>query len=314
MRMAIMGVGGVGGPFGAALADAGHDVTFVARGEHLRAIQQRGLQIVGTRNISLAPGHATDRPASVAPVDVILFTVKLWDVEDAGAAIRPLLKADTAVVALQNGVEAEERLAQVIGPEHVMGAVAEISAYIEAPGRIRLLSDYARLRFGELCGGVTSRGEALLDVCTEAGIEAYFMEDIEKALWEKFIMLAPVSGLTSVTRANFGDIRSDPDVRPFLLAAIDEVVAVGKAKGVNLDPNSKDSTLTLVDALPASGRASMAVDLEAGNRLELPWLSGAVARLGRELGVPTPVHDFIYAALKFHQDGPPDKRILTNFR
>lgn len=298
-----MGVGGVGGPFGAALANAGHDVTFVARGEHLRAIQQDGLQVVGTRTIGLDPGQATDQPASVAPVDVVLFTVKLWDVEDAGAAIRPMLKAGTAVIALQNGVEAEERLAQVIGPEHVMGGVAEISAYIEAPGRIRLLSDYVRLRFGELDGDITPRGEAFLDACTGAGIEAYFMEDIEKALWEKFTMLAPVSGLTSVTRGTFEEIRSDPDVRQILIASIDEAIAVGKAKGVNLDPDSRESTLSLVDALPAGGRASMAVDLEAGNRLELPWLSGAVARLGGDLGVPTPVHGFIYAALKFHQDG-----------
>lgn len=303
MRIAIMGVGGVGGPFGAALANAGHDVTFVARGEHLRAIQQDGLQVVGTRTIGLDPGRATDQPASVAPVDVVLFTVKLWDVEDAGAAIRPMLKAGTAVIALQNGVEAEERLAQVIGPEHAMGGVAEISAYIEAPGRIRLLSDYVRLRFGELDGDITRRGEAFLDACTGAGIEAYFMEDIEKALWEKFTMLAPVSGLTSVTRGTFGEIRSDPDVRQILIAAIDEAIAVGKAKGVNLDPDNRESTLSLVDALPAGGRASMAVDLEAGNRLELPWLSGAVARLGGNLGVPTPVHRFIYAALKFHQDG-----------
>jgi len=303
MRIAIMGVGGVGGPFGAALAAAGHDVTFIARGEHLEAIQRDGLHVVGTRTISVDPARATDDPASVEPVDVVLFTVKLWDVEQAGAAIRPLLRPDTAVIALQNGVDAEERLSGVLGSGHVMGGVAEISATIEAPGRIRLFSDYARLKFGELDASDSARGQAFLNACRDADIEAYFMDDIQKALWEKFIMLAPVSGLTAVTRATFGDIRTDPDIRPHLVAAIEEAVAVGRAKGVNLDADVVDTILSFVDVLPADGTASMAIDLQRGNRLELPWLSGAVARLGRELDVPTPVHSFIYAALKLHQDG-----------
>lgn len=303
MRIAVMGVGGVGAPFGAALAHAGHDVTFIVRGDHLRAIREGGLRITGTRDLHVNPALATDRPESVEPVDVILFTVKLWAVREAGEAIRPMLKPGTAVIALQNGVDAETDLAEVIGPDHVMGGVAEISAAIESPGEVRVFSDYTRIRFGELNGRSSSRGRAFLEACTHAGIEGFLVDDIEKALWEKFAMLAPVSGLTSVTRGTFEDMRSDPDIRRLLLASIEETIAVGKAKGVSLDPDTGEKILGLIGSLPPAGRASMAIDLEQGNRLELPWLSGAVVRLGRKLGVPVPVHEFMYAALKLHQDG-----------
>jgi 2-dehydropantoate 2-reductase len=303
MRIAVMGVGGVGAPFGAALANDGHDVTFIARGDHLEAIRRNGLRITGTRDLHVDPARATDRPESVEPVDVILFTVKLWAVREAGEAIRPMLKPGTAVIALQNGVDAEAELADVIGFEFVMGGVAEISAVIDSPGQVRVFSEYTRLRFGELNGGESSRGEVFHKACTRAGIEAYLVDDIEKALWEKFAMLAPVSGLTSVTRGTFGDMQSDPDIRRMLLASIEEVIAVGKARGVRLDTDAGEKTLGLADSLPPAGRASMAIDLDQGNRLELPWLSGAVVRLGRELGIPVPTHEFMYAALKLHEGG-----------
>ncbi len=305
MRIVVLGVGGVGGPIGAALAVAGHDVTLIARGAHLDAIRRNGLRIEGAKDLLAHPVRATDTPASVGPVDAVLLAVKAWAVEEAGALIRPLLQDGTAVIALQNDVEAEDRLAQVIGAKHVMGGIAEISAAIHAPGVIRQVSDYARIRFGEMNGSDSPRGRALDAAFRSAGVESEFTQTIEQTIWTKFLMLASVSGLTSVSRGTFGAVRSDPETRSLLRAAVEEVAAVGMAKGVALPADGVERTMAWIDTLPAKGRASMAVDLERGNRLELPWLSGAVVRLGHEFGVPTPVHGFICAVLKFHQDGTP---------
>jgi len=303
VRIAVLGVGGVGGGFGAPLADSGYDVSFIARGPHLAAMQQNGLRIVGERETHLNPVNATDSVDSVGAVDFVLLTVKLWAVRDAAATLSPLLHSDTAVVTLQNGVDAASMVADVVGATHVMGGVAEISAAIEKPGVIRLNSPYTRIRFGELSGSVSARGQAFEAACSAAGIETKLSTEIEKDLWEKFILLVPISGLTSVTRATFGAICQDPETRALIEDCLREVIAVAKAKGVAVDADSFEKTMTLVDATPPQGRASMAVDLELGNRLELPWLSGAVVRMGREVGVPTPVNSFINAALKFRQDG-----------
>jgi 2-dehydropantoate 2-reductase len=303
MRFAVIGAGGVGGPFGAALAKAGYDVTFVARGAHLAAIRKNGLRIVGAQEVHVAPVQATDDASSVGPVDVVLFTVKNFGVEAAAKALPPLLKPGAAVIALQNGVDAEERLGRLIGDDYVMGGVAEISAAIQEPGVIRQVSDYARMRFGEMDGRTSERGKAMLAAFQKAGMDATFTPDIQKALWTKFVMLATMSGVTSATRANFGSLRGDPDTRSLMQAAVAEAVAVGRAKGVDLGADAVERTMAWIDTLPAQGRASMAVDLERGNRLELPWLSGTLVRLGKELGVPTPVHGFLSAVLKLHQEG-----------
>jgi 2-dehydropantoate 2-reductase len=303
MRFAVIGVGGVGGPFGAALAKAGFDVTLVARGAHLAALQRDGLRITGAHEVHVKPVRATDDTAAVGPVDVVLFTVKNFGVEAAAKALPPLLKPETAVVSLQNGVDAEERLGGLIGAEHVMGGVAEVSAAIQEPGVIRQVSDYARIRFGEMDGRLSARGEAMLAALRKAGLDATFTDDIQRVLWTKFVMLATTSGLTSATRGTFGALRSDPDIRALMEAGVAEAVAVGRAKGTDLGPDAVERTMAWIDTLPAQGRASMAVDLERGNKLELPWLSGTLVRLGKELGVPTPVHGFFCAMLKLHQDG-----------
>ena len=303
MKISVMGAGGVGGVFGAVLADAGNDVQFIARGQHLAAMQNDGLRVVGARDIHIMPVNATDTPSSIGPVDVVLLTVKLWAVRETAERLLPLLHQETAVVTLQNGVEAASMVAEVIGAQRVMGGVAEISAAIEEPGVVRLNSAYTRLRFGELNGDRSTRGKALEAVCIDAGLEAELSSDIEKALWEKFMLLVPISGLTSVTRSTFGATCADPDTRALIEDCIREVIAVATAKGVTVDPDAFDKTMSLVEAAPPQGRASMAVDLELGKRLELPWLSGAVVRLGHELGISTPVNSFINAALKFHQDG-----------
>jgi 2-dehydropantoate 2-reductase len=233
----------------------------------------------------------------------VLFTVKSFGLDEAAKSLPPLLKSGTAVIALQNGVDAEERLGRLIGNEYVMGGVAEISAAIAEPGVIRQVSEYKRIRFGEMDGGLSARGQAILAAFQEAGLDATFTPDIQKALWTKFVMLVTTSGLTSAARTNFGALRGDPDIRPLMVAAVAEAVAVGRAKGVDLGPDAAERAVAWIDTLPAQGRASMAVDLERGNRLELPWLSGTVVRLGKELGVPTPTHAFIHAVLKLHQDG-----------
>lgn len=303
MKFAVIGAGGVGGPLGMALAEGGHDVTFVARGAHLAAMRQGGLRLVGARTSHLAKVRATDDTASVGLVDAVFFTVKSFGLDAAAAALAPMLGDGTAVIALQNGVEAEERVAAVIGDGHVMGGVAEISAAIEEPGVIRQVSDYARIRFGELDGRDSPRGEAIRDAFAGTPVDAVLTSDIELDTWNKFVMLAAVSAITSATRSTFGGLRSDPETRSLLEAAVAEAVAVGRAGGVALGEDAVARTMERIDGLPPQGRASMAVDLERGNPLELPWLSGAVVRLGRERGVATPVHDFICKILKLHQDG-----------
>lgn len=309
MKFAVMGTGGVGGYFGAKLAAAGQDVTLIARGRHLDAIKANGLKIAsGTGDTLVKPAHATDDPAAIGPVDMVLFATKLWDVEASGAACKPLLKASgdgepTGVVALQNGVDAEERLIPILGEDHVVGGVALISSFIAEPGVIQHVGEMAALEFGEMDDRQSDRVQSFHAACEAAGIKAKVSSDINAALWRKFVLLAPMAAVTSVTRARIGAIREDVETRAFAEALVAEAVAVGRAKGVDLAEDTVARTLGIIDTLPAEMRASMADDLERGNRLELPWLSGTLSRLGAELGVATPAHDFTVAALKLWQDG-----------
>jgi 2-dehydropantoate 2-reductase len=298
-RFAIMGSGGVGGYFGARLAAAGADVTFIARGGHLDAIRDHGLEIISPLgDVTVQPAQATDRPGDIGPVDVVLFATKLWDTEAAGAACRPLLGADTAVVSLQNGVDAEDRLAAILGSNHVMGGVSQIAAVIERPGVIRHNGDFAIVIFGERDGVTTSRAEALRDALTGAGVKTILSPDIDKAIWQKFIMLVGLSALTTVTGQTIGPIRDDPETHNLLEQVMGETAAVARARGIDDGDDILDKALGIVDGLPAAMTSSMAGDSERGNRLELDWLSGAVVRIGAELGVPTPANQSIVDALK----------------
>jgi 2-dehydropantoate 2-reductase len=304
MRIAVIGAGGVGGGFGAALAKTGADVTFVARGAHLRAIRDRGLRIEGGREETLIfPAQATDDPSTVGVVDFVLFCVKLWDVETAGAAIKSLIGLSTAVIPLQNGVDSAERLLTILGPEAVMGGVAQISATITEPGLIRQTGSFMRLIFGELEGGKSARGEAFLELCQQAGFDATHSDQITTELWMKFILLATNAGLTAATRTPVGVLRDDPDIAPLFARASAEVAAVGRARGVRLPDDVLDNVAGFLRHAPPMMMASMAHDLIRGNRIELPWLSGKVVSLGRELGVPTPVHEVLYAVLKPFTEG-----------
>jgi 2-dehydropantoate 2-reductase len=303
-RIAIMGSGGVGGYFGGRLAQAGMDVRFIARGAHLAAMRERGLRInspLGDAHIE--PVRATDNPAEIGPVDYVLFATKLWDTQSAGEACRPLIGPETAVISLQNGVDAEERLAVILGADHVMGGVAAISAVIGAPGVIDHLGGFASISFGELDGSRSARAERLMAALHEAGINAKIPDDIGKTIWRKFIFLVGLSALTSVTRKTIGPLREDPECRALLARVLAETAAVARARGIAIDEDTAEERLTFLDNLPASMTSSMAGDLERGNRLELDWLSGAVVRMGRELGVDTPANGFINTALKLSASG-----------
>jgi 2-dehydropantoate 2-reductase len=306
MRIAVVGAGGVGGGYGAALAKAGAEVTFIASGAHLEAMRREGLRLESPRgDIHLDPTRATDDPASVGPVDVVLFCVKLWDVESAGEAIRPMVGADTAVIPLQNGVDAAERLVPILGARAVMGGVANISATIAGPGVIRQTGTVLRMVFGELDGSMTARVQAFAALCARAGIDGVPSPSILTELWMKFILLASNAGIMALTRLPIGRLRDDPDIAPWFTTAYEEVAAVGRAAGVPLPADAVQKTLEFNRNAPPHLMASMAVDLLRGNRIELPWLSGKVVELGRKHGVPTPTHALIHAMLKPYTMGKP---------
>jgi len=299
MRIAVMGTGGVGGYFGARLAQAGHDVAFVARGRHLAAMRERGLAVRSTLgDLHLAHPAVTDDPSSLPPADVVLFAVKLWDTQSAAEAVRPLVAGGGVVVPFQNGVESIERIAAVLGPERVMGGVAYIAATIAEPGVIAHTGTMARLRFGPVLPAQQRAAEAFLAACARAGVEAELVADIRQALWTKFVFLASFAGCTAVARQPAGVLRADPDLRAMMEAAMREAWVVGRAKGIALADDFVARQLQFLDGLPAAMRSSMQNDLAAGNRLEAPWLSGAVARMARECAIAAPVHATIYAALK----------------
>ncbi len=305
MRVAIMGTGGLGGYFGARLARAEHDVAFIARGAHLDAIRRHGLTIESGGASETLRVEATDDPATIGQADVVLFAVKLWDTPVAAEQIRPLIGSDTAVVSFQNGVVKDDVIAAVLGRAHVVGGASYIAAAITSPGVIAHTGTLARLVFGEFDGTRSARIEAFHAVCAEAGIDAAIAPDITVAIWEKFVFLCALSGLTSITRLPIGPIRTNAQSRALALDAMREVVAVGRAKGVALSPEFAEARIAFADGLPWTMSSSMAGDLARGHRLELPWLAGTVVDLGREFGVPTPVNRVIFDALAPFIDGTP---------
>jgi 2-dehydropantoate 2-reductase len=306
MRIAVVGAGGVGGGFGAALAKAGADVTFIARGAHLAAMKDQGLKVQGGRGEThLVPTQATDDPASIGNVDIVLFCVKLWDVESAGTLIKPLIGPDTAVIPLQNGIDAAERLIPILGANAVMGGVAQISASIVAPGVIQQVGTFMRMIFGELDGKPRKRAEDFLALCLKAGFDATLSGQILTELWMKFILLAANASIMALARQPIGKLRDDPDIRPIFIAAYQEAIDVGRASGVALPAEALERILEFTGHAPPAMKPSMALDLERGNRLELPWLGGKVVELGLKLGVPTPMHRTMYALLKPYIMGTP---------
>jgi 2-dehydropantoate 2-reductase len=297
VKIAIFGSGAVGGYFGGRLAAAGDDVTFLARGAHLAALQNDGLHIESPAGaLHLPKVQATDRPQAVGPVDVVLFTVKLYDVEAAAATLAPMIGPDTVVITLQNGVEAVDMVARHVGKEHVAGGAAYIVIVIDKPGHLRHTAGQY-LVFGEADGTRSPRLLAFEAACTRAGFQAKATSEMETDLWIKFVRLSTWSGITTITRSPMGVIRDNPDLFAMMMTAIDEAIAVGRARGVKFPANLVEETLKMIHRFPAESKSSMFEDLERGRPLELPWLSGAVVRLGREVGVVAPTHQFINAVL-----------------
>ncbi len=303
MRIAIVGAGGVGGYFGGRLAAAGADVTFLARGAHLDAMRARGLRIESPNgNLHLPQVKAESDPAAVGPVDVVFFAVKLYDTQSALAMLPPLIGPDTIVIGFQNGVETVDTLIRAVGASHTAGGVSYVSAVIAEPGVIRHTA-MDHLIFGMPDGSPSPQLEALLVACRGSGFQATLSPDIVVEIWTKFVRLSVFSGMTAVTRGPIGVIVNDPELLEMLRAAVRETLAVAHAKGIAVPDTIDDDVTFAYKALPAQAKASMLEDLERGRRIELPWLSGAVARLGGEMGVATPIHGFISTVLKPYVNG-----------
>lgn len=291
MRIAVLGSGGVGGYFGAKLARGGADVTFLARGVHREAIQQDGLRIEGGDDpFHLPDVHATSEPGEVGPVDLVMVCVKLWDTESALRQARPLLGPDSTVVSFQNGVGKDAGLRATYDESHLIGGVAYIATRIKRPGVIVRTGSLERLVFGEYDGHGSARVDALHSACLAGGITAEISTDIEREIWEKFVFLVGLSATTATMRRPIGPIRANPQTRGFLLDLMREVVAVGQAQGVQLPGNYAEHALALMDEVPADMTSSMHHDLQQGNPLEAPWLSGSVVELGEQVGLDAPLN------------------------
>ncbi len=304
MRIGFIGVGGVGGYFGGLLAAAGHDVVFVARGAHLAAMQKNGLNIESpVKPMQGLRVHAVSDAAGEKPCDLVIVAVKLWDTDSALAAAKPLVGPQTRIASVQNGIEAADKVLAAFGPEHALGGVAQISATIGQPGVIKHVGSMARLQLGALNGENLPLLADFAAAAQQAGFDFAEPESITRALWEKFVFLASFSGVTALTRSSIGPILAEPKTRALYEAAVREVCAIAEAKGAGLAPNHAERAIEFTAKMPAGMKASMLHDLERGARLELPWLSGAVAALGRQLGVPTPSHAFIDAALSLAANG-----------
>jgi len=299
MRIAIFGTGAVGGYFGGRLAQAGEEVVFIARGEHLRALLSRGLRVDSLKgDFVLDPVQATDDPAGVGAVDAVLVGVKAWQVPEAAQAMRPLVGPDTFVVPLQNGVEAPAQLAAVLGAEHVLGGLCRIMSFIAGPGHIRHAGAEPYIAFGELDNRSSERAERLRQAFERAtGLTVEIPPDIQAALWGKFLFIASFSGVGAVTRAPAGVLRGVPEARRLLEQAMQEIINVASAYDIELPDDIVGKTMAFVDGLPPGGTASMQRDIIEGRPSELDSQNGAVVRLGQEVGVATPLHSFIYHSL-----------------
>lgn len=298
MKILIMGTGGVGGYYGGLLAQQGNDVTFIARGAHLQAIQQKGLLVKSIHgDFTVSPANATDDPAQAGPVDLILFCVKTYNTEEAAQSMLPAVGPQTAVMSLQNGIDAAERLGNIVGLEHMIGGVTWLSAAVEAPGIIRQISQFRRIVFGELDGGRSERIQSIDKVLKSIGITVEMSDVIQKVLWTKLVFITAVSSIGALTRLPMGDYRTVPETRDLLTRIMQEVESLGRAQGVALDADVVQKWVEFVDNAAPPIKPSMQLDVESGRRTELESMIGIVGRKGRQLGVPTPVTDFVYASL-----------------
>jgi 2-dehydropantoate 2-reductase len=306
MRIAVMGTGGTGGYFGGLLARAGEDVTLIARGDHLEAIRKNGLAIksVLSGDFSIS-AKATDNTDDIGPVDFVLFCVKAYDNAAAADQIRPLIEPETVVLSVQNGIENEQQIGEVIGPEHIVGCVSYVSSIIESPGVIAQTGGPGKIVLGEMQGGKSARAETIQSTLQNSGIATELHSDIQIALWQKFLAINGVNGITALTRLPMGEILACEETRNLMRGTMQEVETIARASGANLPEDCVDQSMEFFSSVESSVRGSMYYDLAAGRRLELDVLNGTVVRLGGEHGIPTPINFAIYAALKPYLDGAP---------
>ncbi len=298
MRVAIYGTGGAGGYFGAQLARAGEDVSFIARGQHLKAIQAHGLCVeTPAGDIVIQPAQATDDPSQIGQVDVVLLGVKAWQVEEAARNMRPMVGPATVVVPLQNGIEAASQLAAILGAEHVLGGLCGTFSWVAAPGKIRSISAATFIKFGELDNRQSDRAERLRQAFDKASVKAEIPSDIHKALWEKFLLVTAFGGVGAVSRAPIGIIRTVPETRALLQQCMEEVSAVARASRVQLSDSVVSDRMSYVDTLPANSTTSLQRDIAEGKPSELGYWNGSVVRQGRAVTVSTPANQFIYQSL-----------------
>ena len=298
MKIVVMGTGGAGGYYGGLLSKQGHDVTFIARGEHLAAIRKNGLQVKSIHgDFMVSPANATDDPSSVGTPDLILFLTKTYGTDEAVQKIKPIAGKDTAVLSLQNGIDAADRIGLVIGKEHMIAGATWISSAIEAPGVIKQMSEFRRVVIGELDGRNTPRAQAIFQAFKDTGITAELSDNILKVLWTKFVFISAASSFGSLTRLPIGGYRGVPETRALIVQLLREVEAVARRQGIELDADVVEKTLLFIDNNGPKIKPSMQLDVESGHRTEIESMIGVIGRKGRELGVPTPVADALYALL-----------------
>jgi 2-dehydropantoate 2-reductase len=301
MRVAVLGSGGVGGYYGALLAKAGHDVAFIARGAHLEAMQRRGLTVRTAEGESTIPVTASADTATVGTVDLVLFSVKSYDTATAAQALTPLMARDTAVITFQNGLDSVEAIASVAGSEAVLAGTIYVALQLVGPGVIVRTAGEGKMIFGELSGTRTDRVQRIAGAFRQSGIPHEVTTDIRRVLWDKFLFITGIGGVTALARSGIGPLLASAAGRGLLHTACAEIVAVAQAEGAHLEPAAVDAVLAQAATLPGPWRSSMARDLEEGRRLEVDTLSGAVVRRGLKHDIPTPVHQTIVACLSVHQ-------------
>lgn len=304
MRVTVMGSGGTGGYFGGLLARAGEDVTFVARGAHLEAMRKSGLtvrsRLVGDFSVK---ARATDDPAESGPADLVLFCVKAYDTESAAERLRPAVGPDTVILPVQNGIDSAERIGRTVGDAHVIGGLAGVSSVVAAPGVIEHRAGPDMIQLGELDGRASTRAERVAETLRKAGLKAQVRLDIRVGLWEKFVLICGLSGLTALTRLPLGAVLACPETRTLFRQTMEETQAVGQATGVPVPGDHAGKMMKFFEGSDPAIRGSLYYDLAAGRRLEIETLNGTVVRLGQERDVPTPANFAIYAALKPHAGG-----------
>lgn len=300
MKTAVLGSGGIGGFLGGALAKSGEDISFIARGRHLEALRSQGLSV---DSVSLGKFQlkvkATDKASDIGAVDLVLFCVKSYDTETALQQIRPLIAKDTtAVLSFQNGVDNEDKIAQAVGQEHVLGGAISVESYIAEPGKIVQAAGPWSIAMGEMNSTLTPRAKSIHAALVKARLKCDLSDRIQEVLWRKFIFLCAIAGVCSVARASIGEVLGYQPTRDLYVASMREIEAIAKARGLKLAEDIVTRTLAQADGMDKSTKPSMLRDLERGKRLEIDALSGTVSRLGRQFAIPTPVNDFICASLK----------------